>query len=96
MTCCGLAGVSETVKTRFVEPLSPSSTLGESSESTGASSFVIVPVPVAVPMAAFTARLSVTRTVSLASAAVSPRTETVMSPEVAPAAKVRVPASSAV
>ena len=84
------------MKTRFAWPLSPSSTCGESIERTGASSFRIVPVPVAVPIAAFTAPLSVTRTVSLASAVVSPVIETATVLPVSPAAKVRVPESGAV
>ena len=82
---------------RFVEPLFPSATRGESIDSDGPeSSSVIVPVPVAVPMAALTALLSVTTTVSSASSSVSPITETSKVWLVVPAAKVRAPAVMAV
>ena len=56
-----------------------------------ASSSVIVPVPVAVPMVAFVAPLNSTATVSFGSLVVSPVTETVMVLPVSPAPKVRVP-----
>ena len=56
-----------------------------------ASSSVIVPVPVAVPMVALVALLNSTATVSFGSFVVSPVTETVMVSLVSPAPKVRVP-----
>ena len=77
---------------RAAEPLSPSVTLGESIETVGApSSSVIVPVPVAVPVVAFAALLNVTTTVSSASSAVSPVTDTSKLRLVVPAANVSVP-----
>ena len=84
---------------RFVEPLSPSATLGESIESVGvASSSVIVPVPVptVLDMAAFVGLLNVTTTVSFASSSVSPSAATLKVWLVVPAAKVSVPAVIAV
>ena len=60
------------------------------------SSSMIVPVPVAVPRAAFTAPLRLTTTVSFSSSSVSPVTDTATVLLVSPAAKVSVPATSAV
>ena len=77
---------------RFVEPLSPSVTLGESIDSVGASSSsVIVPVPVAVEIVASVALLRVTTMVSLTSSIASPVTDTSKVWLVVPAAKVSVP-----
>ena len=92
-----LALLRVSVNVRFVEPLSPSVTLGESMDTVGVpSSSVIVPVPVAVETAAFAALLSVTTTVSSASSVVSPVTDTLKVWLVAPAAKVSVPPVTAV
>ena len=77
--------------------MSPSATLGDEIEAEGAaSSSVIVPLPLAVPSKALEALLSVTATVSLGSSRVSPVTRTVTVFSVSPAAKVSVPAVSAV
>ena len=76
----------------FVAPLS--GILGRDSARVTvgfASSSVMVPVPVAVPMVAFTAPLNSTATVSFGSSVVSPVSETVIVLLVSPAAKVRVP-----
>ena len=82
---------------RFVVPLSPSVTLGESIDSVGApSSSMIVPVPVAVAIVAPVAPLRVTTTVSTDSSSVSPVTDTSKVRLVVPAAKVSVPAVIAV
>ena len=82
---------------RSVDPLSPSVALGESTESDGAaSSSVIVPVPVAVPITAFVGPLNRTATVSFGSSVVSPRTDTVIVLLVSPAENVNVPEGSAV
>ena len=82
---------------RSADPLSPSATLGESMASVGApSSSLIVPVPVPVEIAAFTALLSSTTTFSSGSSVASPVTDTARVRLVSPAAKVRVPAASAV
>ena len=96
MTCCQLGRSSDTGKARFEEPPFPSAALGEPIDSTGTSSSVIVPVPVLVPMAAFTALLNSTTTVSFGSSAVSPVTETGIVRLVAPGPKVSFPEGSAV
>ena len=81
----------------FLEPLSPSVTLGELIDSDGVlSSSVIVPVPVAVKIVAFAALLRVTMTVSSASSSVSPVTDTSKVWLVVPTAKVSVPPVMAV
>ena len=81
----------------FVAPLSAMEVRDSASVTVGASSSsVIVPVPLAVPMLAFDAPLSVTSTVSSGSSVVSPVTETVIVSLVSPAVKVRVPEVSAV
>jgi len=56
-----------------------------------ASSFVIVPVPCALPIVALTGMLRFTTNVSSASLTVSPFTSTVMLLVVSPEAKVTVP-----
>ena len=84
------------MKARFDEPAFPSAALGESIESRGTSSSVIVPVPVPVPITAFVGALSVTTTVSFGSSAVSPATATVIVRLVAPGPKVSVPEASGV
>ena len=76
---------------RFVEPLSPSVTLGESMETVTPSSLTIVPVPVAVEIVAFAALLSIATTVSFGSSSVSPVTDTSKVWLVVPIAKVSVP-----
>ena len=93
VTCWPLAALNVTVNVRFAEPLSPSFTLGELTDSVGPSSFVIVPVPVPAVFdtAAFVALLSDTTTVSFDSASVSPVTDTSKLRLVVPAAKVSVP-----
>ena len=80
-------------------PGAPSVTRGESMDSVGASSSsVTVPVPAPAPgaMEAFTGALNVTATVSSGSSATSPMTVTSIVRLVSPAAKVSVPAASAV
>ena len=78
-------------------PGAPSATLGLLMDTVGASSSsVMVPVPVAVARVAFTGALRVTITASSASSAVSPVTVTSIVCVVVPAAKVSVPAVSAV
>ena len=73
-------------------PVSPSSTLTLLIASVGArSSFVIVPVPVAVAIVALVGPDNVTVNVSFASYSVSPTTGTVIVPVVAPTAIVRIP-----
>ena len=92
VTCLPLAGLRVAVKVRFVEPLSPSVTLAAATDTVGgSSSSVIVPVPVAVEIAAPDASLRVTRMVSSTSSVVSPVTETSKVWLVVPAAKVSVP-----
>ena len=84
---------------RFVVPLSPSVTLGESIDSVGASSssvIVPVPVPAVFDTAAFVGLLSSTTTVSFDSSSVSPVTDTSKVRLVVPAAKVSVPPAIAV
>ena len=61
-----------------------------------ASSSVIVPVPDAVPMVAFTAPLSDTTTVSSGSSIASPVTDALTVLAVSPGANVRVPEPGAV
>ena len=92
VTCWPLAALNLTVNVRFVEPLSPSVTLGESIDSVGrSSSSVIVPVPLTVEIVAFAALLRVTTTVSFDSSSVSPVTDTLKVWLVVPAVKVSVP-----
>ena len=84
---------------RFVVPLSPSVTLGESIDSVGASSssvIVPVPVPAVFDMAAFVGLLRDTTTVSFDSSRTSPSTDTSKVWLVVPAAKVSVPPVMAV
>ena len=93
VTCRPLAADSDTVKSRFVVPLSPSDTLASPIDTVGgSSSSVIVPTPVAAvdDRTALTGPLSVSRTVSSASSSVSPVTDTVIVLLVSPAAKVSV------
>ena len=91
-----LTAPSNTLKIKFEEPLSPSMTWAGAMEIEGAaSSSLIVPVPVAVPRAAFVGFFRVTATVWFGSSVRSPRTETVISRRVAPGGKVSVPAASA-
>ena len=82
-----------------VEPVLPPSSMEDrdrASVTVGcASSSVIVPVPVAVPMVALAARLNTIATVSFGSLVVSPVIETVIVLRISPAAKVRVPPPSA-
>ena len=90
--CFPLSALSVTVNVKSFDPLFPSVTLGELIETVGApSSSVIVPVPVAVPIVAFPALLSVATTVSSASSSVSPVTDTSKVWLVVPAANVSVP-----
>ena len=86
------------MKTRFAEPLSPSSTNGELIDSVSLSSMVPVPVPVrgAVDTVAPDALPRVITTVSSGSLVVSPCTDTVIVWLVVPAANVSCPAGSAV
>ena len=92
VTCLPLAGLRVTVNVRFVEPLSPSVTRGELTDSVGIPSLsVIVPVPLTVEIVAFVAPLRVTTTVSFASSSVSPVTDTSKVWLVVPAVKVSVP-----
>ena len=72
--------------------------LGTESVGTGgaASSFMIVPVPVAAPSSAFVGLLKVITTVSSAASTVSPVTATAMVRLVSPAANVSVPPVTAV
>ena len=75
-----LVALRLTVKVMFVEPLSPSFTLGESMETESASSFLIVPIPVPVPMSTPAPKespLNRTTTVSSGSGVLSPCTATV-------------------
>ena len=93
-----LAGFRLTVNVRFVEPLSPSVTLGEFTDSIGRSSSRIVPVPLPADddTVAFVGLLNCTTTVSLDSYVVSPVTDTVIVLLVSPAENVNVPEGSAV
>ena len=85
------------MKVRVAVPLSPSVMLGASMDSVGASSSSLtVPVPAASPRVALTGPLNVTATVSSASSVASPVTVTSRVRVVVPAAKVSVPAVSAV
>ena len=93
------AALRVTVYVSAAEPLSPSVTLGSLIDSVGVASLsVIVPVPVpaVVETAAFTGSFSRTFTVSFASSRTSPVTATSKVWLVVPAAKVSVPAVSAV
>ena len=86
-----------TADTVVVPPFSGIEASATDSVTVGAaSSSVIVPVPDAVPIVAFTAPLSDTTTVSSGSSVVSPVTDTVIVLLVSPAAKVSVSALSAV
>ena len=88
---CGdaLAVLSETVNTRFTEPLSPSVTFGESIENTRSSSLIVpVPLAVAMPVVALLSEITI---VSFPSIAVSPVTDTVIVLLVTPAPNVSVP-----
>ena len=96
VTCWVLDLFRVAVKVRFVEPLSPSVTLGELMETVTPSSLTIVPVPVAAEIVAFAALPSVTTTVSFGSSSVSPVTDTLKVWLVVPAAKVRLPPMMAV
>ena len=80
VTCLPLAALRLTVKFMFVEPVSPSVTLGELMDMIGgSSSSVIVPVPVPVPIVApKPTPLNPTTTVSSGSSSVSPCTATVI------------------
>ena len=95
-----LAGFRLTVKFMFVEPLSPSVTVGELTESVGvvesSSRMVPVPLPAVADSVAFVGLLRVTTTVSSDSLVPSPVTDTVIVWLVVPAANVSVPAVSAV
>ena len=82
------------MKTKSVEPLSPSSTDGELIDSVSLSA--MVPVPVAVDTVAFVGLLRDIATVSSGSLVVSPVTDTVIVWLVVPAANVSVPAVTAV
>ena len=92
VTCRPLAALNVAVNVRFVEPLSPSVTLGELIDSVGVASLsVIVPVPVPAEIVAFVALLRATTTVSFGSSRTSPVTDTLKVWLVVPAAKVSVP-----
>ena len=98
LTLCVTASLRLTVKVMFVEPLSPSFTVGELTESIDLSSSLMVPVPLlaVVDSVALVGLLRVTTTVSCDSYVVSPVTDTVIVPLVSPAAMVKVPELSAV
>ena len=92
-----LAALSVTVNVNAADPPFPSITLGDEIDSIGAaSSSVIVPVPLPVASVAFVGLLSFTATVSSDSSLVSPVTDTMRLRLVTPAAKVSVPAGTAV
>ena len=94
------AGFRVTVKFMFVEPLSPSVTVGELIENVGVdvSSSLMVPVPLlaVVDSPAPDALLRAITTVSSDSAVMSPVTATVIVWLVVPAANVSIPAVTAV
>ena len=84
-----VSSLKVTVNVRFLEPLSPSVTLGELIDSDGLSSSVIVPVPVSVPIVPLSAPLRITTTVSSSSGSVSPVTATLKVFSVSPGSKFR-------
>ena len=91
-TCRLFAVLRLTVKFMFVEPVSPSITVGESMETIDVSSSVIVPVPVPMPAPMRAAKggkapLNCATTVSCASSSVSPCTATATVLLVSPALK---------
>ena len=98
LICWELAAVRVTAKVMFVEPLSPSVTVGELTETFSPSSSLILPVPDAATSDsdALVGLLRATTTVSCDSCAVSPVTDTVIVLVASPAANVSVPAVSAV
>ena len=101
VTCRLVLPVSVTTNARSAVPLSPSATLGELIESTGAvSSSLIVPVPSSVSAPpdsdALVAEDSCSTTVSFGSSTVSAVTVTVTVFALSPAANVSVPAVTAV
>ena len=97
-TRCVLDALRLTVKFMFVEPLSPSATVGELTDTVSPSSSLIVPVPLPAvdDTVALVGLLRVTTTVSCDSWFVSPVTDTAIVWLVVPGANVSVPAVSAV